>query len=89
MHPGTFTLIIYLAGMGPAPRDPFRHFSLRFSKVHRVHVPLHHPLFLKMPSMEACLRVADSERARGNKAGCTRSSDDAGPRDYNPEPGPS
>lgn len=84
-----FILIIYLAGMGPAPRDPFRLLSLRFPRVHRVHVPLQHPLLVKMPSMEACLRVADSERARGNKVGCRRGGGATAPGDYNPEPGPS
>ena len=60
MDAGTVTLLIYLAGMGLP--------SWELDQVHRV--PVHHPLAVPMRSKEACLQVAERERARGNKAWC-------------------
>jgi hypothetical protein len=79
MDPGTVTLVISLARMGPEVRLlPFL--------IPSHHTGLHHPLALRMPSMEACLRVAERERARGNKAGCSSSEHhDTAPRDWWPD----
>ena len=86
MDAGTATLVIYLAGMGPAPRDPFLDLWITFPNMPRVHVPLRHPLALKMRSMDACERVAERERERGNKANCYDNKDrDHGPTDYWPD----
>ncbi len=87
---GTATLVIYLAGMGPDPHDLDRVwlYFVMFPKmtIHHTHVPLHHPLGIKMRSMQACLRVAESERARGNKALCYENKErDRGPTDYWPD----
>ena len=60
MDVGTVTLLIYLAGMGLP--------SWELDQLHRV--PVHHPLAVPMRSKEACLQVAERERARGNKAWC-------------------
>jgi hypothetical protein len=89
MDAGTVTLVIYLAGMGPAPRDLDRvwPYFVMFPKMtlHHTDVPLHHPLGIKLRSMQACLRVAESERARGNKAACEQEHRATGPRDWWPE----
>ena len=90
MDAGTITLVIYLAGMGPAPRDldrlwPYFVMFPKMTLVH-THVLLRHPLALKIRSMQACLRVAESERARGDKAACEQEHDDrTAPRDYWPD----
>jgi hypothetical protein len=85
MDAGTVTLVIYLAGMGPAPRDPFPYLWITFPNLPRVHVPLHHPLAVTMRSLEACEHVAKRERARGHKALCYENKEhDRGPSDYWP-----
>ena len=60
MDAGAATLLIYLAGMGLP--------SWELDQLHRI--PVHHPLAVPMRSEEACLRAAERERARGNKASC-------------------
>ena len=90
MDVSTVTLVIYLAGMGPDPHDLDRlwPYFVMFPKmtVHHTHVPLQHPLALKMRSMEACEHVAERERARGHKANCYDKKDrDHGPTDYWPD----
>ena len=89
MDPGTATLVIYLAGMGPAPRDLDRvwPYFVMFPKMTLVHTypHLHHPLGIKMRSMQACLYVAERERARGNKAACEQEHRDTAPRDWWPD----
>jgi outer membrane lipoprotein-sorting protein len=60
MATGTVTLLIYLAGMGLP--------SWELDQLHRV--PVRHPLAVPMRSKEACLQVAERERARGNRAWC-------------------
>jgi hypothetical protein len=84
MDAGTVTLVIYLAGMGPAPRGPFLDLWIRFPDMPRVYAPLRHPLVVPMRSMQACLQVAERERARGNKAGCNRVRDLVPPGDFWP-----
>ena len=64
MDAGTATLVIYLAGMGPAAR------SFLPPSIPTHATGLQHPLRLSMGSLEACLHVAERERARGNKATC-------------------
>jgi len=92
MDVSTVTLVIYLAGMGPAPRDLDRlwPYFVMFPKMtlHHTDVPLHHPLGIKMRSMQACLRVAESERARRNKAACEQEHRATGQRDWWPDRAP-
>jgi hypothetical protein len=71
MDAGTVTLVLYLAGMGlPWWNLPTGQYSLMFPKMVHTRVPVRHPLGVPMRSKEACLCVAERERARGNKAFC-------------------
>jgi hypothetical protein len=69
MDAGTVTLVLYLAGLG-RPRwelDLLGRYFEAYPKMTLVHtrVPVHHPLVVPMRDKEACLQVAERERARG------------------------